>query len=156
MVQAANLGNGDDLTGSRTLCRAFHWAIFGEREVSPGSMVVVDVGQENAPKVPLVEDDNVIETFSTDRADDALDVRILPRGSCCRDDLLNSHSPDALTESMTIRSVPVPQEVPRGSVPGKGLGYLEGKPNLCRMPCDLEMGNLFRRSCRRTITTYSI
>src|SRR6266481_1442475 len=64
MVQATNLGNCDDLTSSRTLRRAFHWAIFGKREVCPGSMVVVDVGRENAPKVPLVEDDNVIETFS--------------------------------------------------------------------------------------------
>ena len=44
MVQASNLGNGDDLTSSGTLCRAFHWAIFGKREVCPGSMVVVDVG----------------------------------------------------------------------------------------------------------------
>jgi len=90
-------------------------------------MVVVNVGRKNAPEVPLVEDDNVIETFSTDRTDDALGVCILPWGPRCRDDLLNSHNPDALTESMTIRSVPVPQEVARGSVPRKGLRLLEGR-----------------------------
>src|SRR6266481_9014932 len=111
MVQASNLGNCDDLTSSRTLRRTFQWAIFGKREVCPGSMVVVDVGRENPPQVPLVEDDCVIQTFSADRADDALDVRILPRGSRCGDDLLKTHHPDALTESVTIRIVPVPQEV---------------------------------------------
>src|SRR6266481_9492257 len=142
MVQASNLGNGDDLTSSWALCRAFHWAIFGKREVCPGSMVVVDVGRENTPQVPLVEEDCVIQTFSADRADDALDVCILPRGSRCCDDLLKTHNLDALTESVTIRIVPVPQEVARGSVPRKGLGYLEGKPYLCRMPGDLEMSNL--------------
>jgi hypothetical protein len=142
VVQAANLGNGDDLARSRTLCRAPLWAIFGEREVCPGSMVVVHIGRENAPQVSLVEDDCVIQTFPADRADDALDVRILPGGSRCGDDLLNTHHPDALTESVTIRSVPVPQEVARGSVPRKGFSYLEGKPYLCRMPGDLEMSDL--------------
>src|SRR5450755_4520659 len=104
MVQASDLGNGDDLTSSWALCRAFHWAIFGKREVCPGSMVVVDVGRENTPQVPLVEDDCIVQTVSADRADDALEVCILPRGSRCRDDLLKTHNPDALTESVTIRS----------------------------------------------------
>src|SRR6266403_561353 len=119
MVQAANLGNGDDLASIRTLCRAPLWAILGEREVCPGSMVVVHIGRENAPQVSLVEDDCVIQIFSADRADEALNVRILPGGSRCGDDLLKTHPPDALTESATIRSVPVPQEVARGSVHGK-------------------------------------
>src|ERR1700675_322110 len=69
MVQASDLGNGDDLTSSWALCRAFHWAIFGKREVCPGSMVVVDVGRENTPQVPLVEDDCIVQTVSADRAD---------------------------------------------------------------------------------------
>ncbi len=56
MVQAANLGNGDDLASIRTLCRAPLWAVFGEREVCPGSMVVVHIGRENAAQVSLVED----------------------------------------------------------------------------------------------------
>lgn len=77
-------------------------------------MVVDNVGRENTPQLPLVEDNNVIETFSTDRTDDALDVCILPWGPRCRDDLLNSHNSDAPTESVTLRSVPVPQEVARG------------------------------------------
>src|SRR5258705_12176257 len=91
VVEAGNLWNGDDLACSRTLCRAFHWAIFGKREMCSRSMVVVNVGRKNAPEVPLVEDDNVIETFSTDRTDDALGVCILPWGPRWRDDLLNFH-----------------------------------------------------------------
>ena len=141
MVQASDLGNGDDLTSSWALCRARDWAIFGKREVCPGSMVVVDVGRENTPQVPLVEDDCIVQTVSADRANDALDVCILPGGARCCDDLLKTHNPDALTESVTIRSVPVPQEVARSAVPRKGFSYLVGKPNLCRMSGNPEMGD---------------
>ena len=44
--------------------------------------------------VTLIEDDDVIETFAADRADDALDIGILPRRSWCSDDLLDSHRLD--------------------------------------------------------------
>src|SRR5260370_41810277 len=120
MVQAANLGNGDDLASIRTLCRAPVWAILGEREVCPGSVVVVHIGRENAPQVSLVEDDCVIQIFLADRADEALDVGILPGGSRCGDDLLKTHHPDALPESVTIRSVPVTTTAQRVSDPRHG------------------------------------
>jgi hypothetical protein len=90
MVQAATLGNGDYLASSRTLDRAPLRAIFGEGDVCPGSMVAVHVGRENTPQVSLVEDDWVTQAFSADRADDALDVRILPGGPRCVDDLLKT------------------------------------------------------------------
>ena len=105
MVQASDLGNGDDLTSSWALCRAFHWAIFGKREVCPGSMVVVDVGRENTPQVPLVEDDCIVQTVSADRADDALDVCILPRGSRCRWSIANAHCAKAADECFAIGTI---------------------------------------------------
>ncbi len=43
-----------------------------------GSVVVVGVLGKDATQMPLVEDHNVIKTFTTNRTDHAFDMRILP------------------------------------------------------------------------------
>ena len=42
------------------------------------SMVVFKVRRQDTAQVTLVEDDDVIETFATDRANDAFDIGVLP------------------------------------------------------------------------------
>ena len=42
-------------------------------------VVVAEVRIEQAAQVPLIQDDDVIQTAAADRPDDALGVRILPR-----------------------------------------------------------------------------
>ena len=42
------------------------------------------------------------EAFAADRADDALHIGVLPRGSRCSDDLLDTHRLDTITEGLTI------------------------------------------------------
>src|SRR5438105_4878890 len=78
----------------------------------------------------LAEDDDVIQTFSADRTDKTLSVRVLPRRSRRSDDLRDPHCSNAMTECRTIGFVPVPQQIARCSVPGKGLGHLVRKPIL--------------------------
>ena len=99
MVQAADLGERNDLSRAGWLDRAFVRAILVEGKVSPRSMVIVHIGCEDAAQMTLVEDDNVIEAFASDRADDALSIRILPRRTRCGDDFVDPHSFDALAES---------------------------------------------------------
>ena len=41
-------------------------------------MVVTDVSPEESAEMILVEDDDVVETFSPDGANDPLDVELLP------------------------------------------------------------------------------
>src|SRR5229473_414463 len=78
----------------------------------------------------LAEDDDVIQTFSADRTDKTLSVRVLPRRSRRSDDLHDPHRSNAMTECRTIGFVPVPQQIARCSVPRKGLGHLARKPIL--------------------------
>ncbi len=78
VVQAADLGESDDLAATGRLDRTPVRAILGERKMCPGPMIVVDVGGENSTQVSHVEDDDVIETFAADRADKALDIGGLP------------------------------------------------------------------------------
>jgi hypothetical protein len=44
----------------------------------PASVVILEVRRQHTAQVTLIEDDDVIETFAADRADDALDISILP------------------------------------------------------------------------------
>ena len=44
-------------------------------------MIVVEVVAEDAFQVCFVENDHMIETFAADRADQTLDVMVLPRGT---------------------------------------------------------------------------
>ena len=46
--------------------------------MSAALVVVAEVLLERAPEMPLIEDDRMIETFPPDRADQSLDVGILP------------------------------------------------------------------------------
>jgi hypothetical protein len=45
-----------------------------------GFVMVLKILGQDAAQVMLVEDDDVIQTFAADRADEALDIWILPRG----------------------------------------------------------------------------
>src|SRR3981189_2724488 len=81
----------------------------------------------------LAEDDDVIQTFSADRTDKTLSVRVLPRRSRRSYNLRDPHRSNAMTECRTIGCVPVPQQIARGIVPGKGLDHLARKPILRRI-----------------------
>ena len=46
--------------------------------MGPCSVVIVLVRGEDATQMALVEDDEVVQTLAPERADDSLDIRILP------------------------------------------------------------------------------
>ena len=73
-----------------------------ERCVRAASVVVLKVCRQHTAQVMLIEDDDVIETFAADRADDALDIGVLPRRSRCSDDLLDRHRLNTISEGLTI------------------------------------------------------
>lgn len=52
--------------------------ILVEREMCPGPVMILKIPRQDAPQVTLVEDDDVIQAFAADRADEALDKWILP------------------------------------------------------------------------------
>ena len=79
MVQTADLREGDNGT-----CR---WRLYGpglrtilaEREMCPALVVILKICQQHTAQMTLIEDDDVIETFAADRADDALDISVVSR-----------------------------------------------------------------------------
>jgi len=77
-MQSADLGQRDDLARTDGDDRTRVWRVSAEREMRPRPVVVREVGSEESPQVPFVEHDDVIQALAANRADGALDVRILP------------------------------------------------------------------------------
>ena len=102
MVQTADLWEGDNGACGGWLFGPRLGAILVQREMRAASVVIVKVGRQHTAQVTLIEDDDVIETFAADRADDALDIGILPWRSRRGDDLIDCHRLDTIAEGLPI------------------------------------------------------
>src|SRR6201988_964617 len=77
----------------------------------------------------------MVETFAADRADESLNVSILPGRSGCNRMVPNAHCTDPLQEDWTIRGVSIANEISRRVVPRERLGDLARDPlrgRICR------------------------
>ena len=66
------------------------------------SVVVLKVCRQHTAQVLLIEDDDVIETFAADLANDAFNIGVLPWRSRRGDDLLDGHRLDTIAEGRPI------------------------------------------------------
>jgi hypothetical protein len=107
MVQSANLRDFHDPTHRRRLNRSTDWCVLGQRQVSPGSFVVVEVEPEVAPQTGFIQNDHMIQTLAVDRPDQALDVGILPRRLRCRENFLNTQPVRRFTKLLGVASIPI-------------------------------------------------
>jgi hypothetical protein len=83
-MQATNFGDRDDRTELRRFDRPSIGSIFLEREVRAGPVIVREIRREDASKVTLAENDDMVQALAPDRADEALGERILATGSAGR------------------------------------------------------------------------
>ncbi len=60
------------------------WRIFVQRQVSAGTIVIVGVGAKHAAQMCLTDNDQMIQTFSSDRSDQPFNVGVLPGRAWCR------------------------------------------------------------------------
>ena len=107
MMKTANFGYRDDLSGGRSTGRSVIWRVLLETEVRPTPMVVLNVGRQDAPEMLLVEDDHVIEALSSDRADQSLDVWILPRTRGRANDFGDAHASQSALEDVAVDAVSI-------------------------------------------------
>jgi hypothetical protein len=70
--------NGDCLGDPVALYPSGQGGILAQREMSPGSVVVVDIALHDPAKLLFAGDDDVVETFSPDRTDHPFDIAVLP------------------------------------------------------------------------------
>ena len=80
MMQSADYREGDDLASIDGLALAGFGGVLAEREVGPGSVIVLEVLPQDASQVLLPDHDDVVEAVPPNGTDHALAVGILPRG----------------------------------------------------------------------------
>ena len=101
-MQTADFREGDDLARGRCADRARLRAILGEGQMRSASVIVSETDREDAAQLGFIENDHVIETLAADRANDALDIGVLPWGARCGDDLLDPHRPATVAEAPAV------------------------------------------------------
>src|SRR5262245_11248567 len=111
------------------------WGILVQRPMNPRFIIIRGIPTQDPAQVRLPKYDHVVETFPSDRTDQSLDIRVLPRRSGCSRLVPNAHGTQPLHEERAILSVPVPYKITRCTVPGERLGDLARYPlrgRICR------------------------
>jgi hypothetical protein len=76
MVESTKDGLCNDVT--KPVDRARKRRVLGQSEMGPDMVIVGSIYLENLTQVGLAKDDDVIQAFSTDRANQPLGMPILP------------------------------------------------------------------------------
>ena len=139
MMQATDFGDWHDLAQLRRLDRPPVRRILGEGEVGPGAVVVREVAGQDVSQVALAQDEDMVETLSPDRADQAFGEGILPWASGGREDFLDPHALHALAEGVSVDRVAIAEEIGRGGVVREGVHDLLGGPRSGGMLGDVEV-----------------
>ena len=78
MVQTAHLWEGDNGACRRWLYGARLRTILAEREMRSALVMILKITRQDIAQVTFVKDDDVIQAFAADRADQALHIGVLP------------------------------------------------------------------------------
>jgi hypothetical protein len=89
--------------------------------------------------VALAQDEDMVETLSADRADQAFGEGILPRASGSREDFLDLHALHTLAEGVPVDGVSIAEEIGRGGVVRESVHDLLSGPRSGRLRGDVEV-----------------
>src|SRR5436309_15863035 len=76
--------------------------ILVEREMRASPVIVGEVAGQDAAQVAFAEDEDVIQTLASERADESLGERILPGAKDSRKDFTDAHALHALAEGVAV------------------------------------------------------
>ncbi len=86
------MGMGHDAPPDRRLDWTRDRRVFVQGEVCPRPMVVSEVRRQDLSEMPLVQDDEMVETLPAYRADEPFHERILPRAGGSGEHLTDPHA----------------------------------------------------------------
>ena len=104
-------------------------------------MVIIKIRNQMAPERNLIQDDDVVEAFSADRADQPFNIGALPGRSESGENLADVQAFDQRPECGAIDAVAVPEQEPGCLVPREGLHDPGCGPLGGGMPGDIEMND---------------
>src|SRR5580704_18369224 len=122
MVQPAE----DRLSGelAEALDRSMARRILAQRQMCSQVVVIDAVGRKDSAQVGLAEDDDVIEAFPADRADQSLRMPVLPGWPRGDRVIAYAHGCKTLRDGVAVALVAIPDHVVRRLIPGEGIREL--------------------------------
>src|ERR1700751_3933478 len=99
-----------------------------QRSMGPRHIIIGGISAQDPAQVRFPKHDHVVETLAADRADESLNLSILPGRSGSDRMVPNAHCTDPMQEGWTIRGVSIPNEISRCVVPRERLGDLARDP----------------------------
>ena len=101
-------------------------------------VVVRQLPRQDARQADFIDDDHLIEALASNRADDPLRERVLPRGARRGEHLMDPHS-GRRGSDLSERMITIAHEIPRDFVPRKRLAELLGGPRRRRVGGDRDV-----------------
>jgi hypothetical protein len=93
VMKATELWNCDNLSNLQHLSRKR--TLLGEAQVGSRFVVVAEIGRQCSLEMASVRDDVVVQTLSSNRADESFGVWILPGALRCGENLLHAQGLDS-------------------------------------------------------------
>ena len=142
VMQAADLREGNNVAFRRRFGAPRCRRIAVQRQMRPGSVIIIEVVREYAVQMTFVQHDQVIQTFSAYGADHAFAVWILPWRAWCNKDFLDAHAFNSLLEVVTVDAIAIADEKPWGRLVREGVDDLLGGPFGIRIRGNVEVNDL--------------
>ena len=106
-----------------------------QRSMSPRLIIVGSIRAYDSAQVRFPEYDHVVQALPADRANEPLNVSVLPGRSERNRPISDAHGAQTLHEDWPVRGVPIPDEISRRMVPRECLGDLARDPFRGRICC---------------------
>ena len=94
----------------------------------PRVQVVIEVRAQDAVEMPLIENDDMVEAFSTDRTHEPFAIRILPRRPWRTHDLFDVQVLDARTKRAAVDSIAITNQESRHLIEWERFNDLLRRP----------------------------
>ena len=105
-------------------------------------VVIGEIFTKNLHQMFFVPDEHMVQTLTSDRANDAFSIGSLPRRLRRNKNFLDAQVLDPLSEMLAIDRIPVSDQVFRSRLFRKGIDDLLGRPHGGRMDGNVKMHDL--------------
>src|SRR3984893_9009353 len=121
-----------------SLYRPRNRRIFMQRSMRSDAVVISGIRFQDPAQMHLAQDNDVVHTFTPDRADQPFRKPILPGRGWSNRLVPDAHGPPSACDDGAIDPIAITDHVTRSPVPRKRLGDLACDPFRRRVGCDVD------------------
>jgi hypothetical protein len=114
-------------------------------------MIITEVLAKDSTQVPLIENNNMIQTVSAYGPDNSFNERILPGRARGRNDLLDTQTLEPSSNLLTVNGIPITQQIAWSGIEWKCFYQLLGRPPCGGMHCNIEVYDVAVGTVKKSI-----